>query len=190
MAASTTTSHPPSATSYYRQMLATAENPDFRLKDFMRLLLMQMCLVCCQLGEVAVHPSLSFKVGTLMAQIRALRDVAATARSLVSLTVQEDVINLDGAKFSYVFGRLIAIFRKSVLEAGGTTHEWKSICLFLGNNLAEAEPEIRRDIKKAHKLSEPHELPWSRAKSTPAEQGDGLKPKPEEDCNRTNPSSS
>jgi hypothetical protein len=110
MSALTTTSPAPGAVSpksYYPQILAAAEDPDFRSKDFLRLVLMQMCIVCLELGEAREHSSLAFKVGPLVAQIRALRDLAATARLVTELTVQEDVVNLDGAKFSYLFGRLI-----------------------------------------------------------------------------------
>ena len=83
MAASTKTSHTPAAASpksYYPQILAAAENPDFRAKDFLRLVLMQMCIACLGLGEAAEHSSLAFKVGPFVAQIRALCDLAATAR--------------------------------------------------------------------------------------------------------------
>ena len=68
MATSTTTSYAPAAASpksYYPQILAAAENPDFRSKDFLRLVLMQMCIVCLDLGEAAEHSSLAFRVGPL-----------------------------------------------------------------------------------------------------------------------------
>lgn len=169
MAASTTTSRAPAAVSpksYYPQILATAENPDFRSKDFLRLVMMQMCIVCLELGEAAEHSSLAFKVGPLVAQIRALRDLATTARLVSEFTVQEDVVNLDGAKFAYVLGRLIEVFRESVADAGCTPHLWNSICRLMGDNLARAESEIRKDLKKAHKLPEPEGLPWPQANST------------------------
>ncbi|MBZ5689100.1 MAG: hypothetical protein LAP86_29180 [Acidobacteriia bacterium] len=169
MAASTTTSRAPAAVSprsYYSQILAAAENPDFRSIDFVRLVLIQMCIVCLELGEAAEHSSLAFKVGPLVAQIRALRDLAATARLVTEFTIQEDVVNLDGAKFSYVLGRLIQVFRESVTEAGCTPHLWNSICRLMADNLGKAEPEIRRDIKRAHKLPEPEGLPWSPTKTT------------------------
>jgi hypothetical protein len=165
----TTTSPAPAAVSpksYYPQILAAAEDPDFRSKDFLRLVLMQMCIVCLELGEAAEHSSLAFKVGPLVAQIRALRDLAATARLVAEMTVQEDVVNLDGAKFAYLLGRLIEAFRESVLGADCPPHMWKTICLLFADNLAKAEPEIRLDIKKAHILPEPEGLPWSPTKST------------------------
>jgi hypothetical protein len=34
----------------------------------------------------------------------------------------------------------------------------------MADNIAKAEPEIRTDIKKAHKLPEPAGLPWSPTK--------------------------
>ncbi len=169
MAASTTTSRAPGAVSpksYYPQILAAAENRDFRSKDFLRLVLMQMCMVCLGLREATEHSSLAFKVGPLVAQIRALRDLAAIARLVSEFTVQQDMVNLDGAKFSYILGRLIEVFRESVLEAGCTPHLWSSICRLMADNLGKAEPEIRRDIKKAHKLPEPEGLPWPPTKST------------------------
>jgi len=43
-----------------------------------------------------------------------------------------------------------------------TPHLRNSICRLMADNLAKAEPEIRRDIKKAHKLPEPEELPGHR----------------------------
>ena len=109
---------------------------------------MQMCMVCLGLGEAAEHSSLAFKVGPLVAQIRALRDLAAIARLVSEFTVKEDVVNLDGAKFSYVLGRLIEAFRESVLEAGCTPHLWTSICRLMADNLAKAEPEIRRTSRR------------------------------------------
>jgi hypothetical protein len=169
MSASITTSRAPAAPSpksYYPQILAAAEDPGFRSKDLLRLVLLQMCTVCLELGEAAEHSSLAFKVGPLVAQIRALRDLAATARLVTEVTVQEDVVNLDGAKFAYVLDRLIEAFRESVLGAGCPDHLWKTICLLLADNLAKADPEIRKDLKQAHKLPEPEGLPWPKASST------------------------
>src|SRR5690349_14489516 len=112
MSESTRTSQATAAVSpksYYPQILAAAEDPDFRAKDFPRLVLMQICIACLELREAAEHTSLAFKVGPLVAQIRTLRDLAATARLVAEMRVQEDVVNLDGAKFAYVFGRLIQV---------------------------------------------------------------------------------
>jgi hypothetical protein len=116
--------------------------------------------------EAAEHSSLAFKVGPLVAEIRAFRDLAATARSVTEMTVQEDELDPDGAKFAYLLGRLFEAFRESVIEAECTPHLWNTICRLTGDNLAKAEPEIRRDIKKAHKLPKPEGLPWSPTKST------------------------
>jgi len=169
VSASITTSHSSAAVpaqSYWPQILAAAQDAGFRGRDFIRLVLMQMCIACRELGEAADHPSLAFKVGPLTAQIRALRDLAATARLATEFTVQEDVVNLDGEKFTYLFGRLMQIFRESTLEAGCDSHQWNSICRFFADNLAKAEPEIRRDIKKAHRLSESEKSPWAQTNST------------------------
>ena len=81
-------------------------------------------------------------------------------------TSVEDVVNLDGAKLAYLLGRLIEAFRESVLGADCPPHLWETICLLFADNLAKAEPEIRRDIEKAHKLPEAEGLPWPRANST------------------------
>ena len=65
-----------------------------------------------------------------------------------------------------VFGRMMQAFRQSVRDAGCPDHLWNSICRFLGDNLAKAEPEIRRDIQKAHKLPETEGLLWAKVNST------------------------
>ena len=164
MASSTTLSYeaaPVLAQSYYPQILVAAENPEFRSKDFARLVLMQMCIACRELSEAALHPSTAFKVGPLAAHIRTLRDLAATARLVAEFTVQEDVVNLDGPKFAFVYDRIMEAFHKGVLEVGCTPHLWNSICRFAADNLGKADLEIRRDIKQAHKLAQPEKLPWS-----------------------------
>ena len=88
MSESTRTSQATAAVSpksYYPQILAAAEDPDFRAKDFPRLVLMQICIACLELREAAEHTSLAFKVGPLVAQIRTLRDLAATARLVAEM---------------------------------------------------------------------------------------------------------
>jgi len=167
MNGSTPTSHLSTrvpAEPFWSQICVAAESPDFCSKEFVRLVLMQMCLACQELGKAAEHSSNAFKVGPLVAQIRALGELVATARLASELTVQEDVVNLDGAKFAFVFNRLFQVFRESVDEAG-CGNWWNTICRLLADNLAKAEPEIRRDIENAHKMGESQKLAWSQAKS-------------------------
>jgi hypothetical protein len=153
MAATITTSHATAAVSpksYYPQILAAAENPDFRSKDFLRLVLMQMCVVCLELGEVAKHSSLAFKVGPLVAQIRTLRDLAATARLVSEFSIQNDALDLDGPKFTYVLGRIMAIFAESAQESNCGPLYCQTIMALFAKKIGEAEEDIRKNVKNVH----------------------------------------
>lgn len=150
MAESTTTSHAPAAASpksYYPQILAAAENPDFRSKDFLRLVLMQMCVVCREVGEALEHSSLEFKIKPLMAQIQALRTLAETARDMSEFSIQNDALDLDGPKFTYVLGRIMAIFKESARESNCGPLYCQTIMALFARKIGEAEEDIRKNVK-------------------------------------------
>jgi hypothetical protein len=156
MTASTTISHPPTAgaaESYWTQILAAAQNPDFRPKDLVLPILMQMYVVCRALGEAGEHSSREFKIKSLVAQIRALRTLAETARDMSELSIQNDALDLDGPKFKYVLGRIIDVFAESAQESNCGPLYCQTIMALFAKKIGEAEEDIRKNVKNVHQAS-------------------------------------
>lgn len=90
-------------------------------------------------AQIAEHSSLAFKVGPFVAQIRALRDLAATTRLVTEFSIQNDALDLDGPKFTYVLGRIIGIFAESARESNCGPLYCQTIMALFAKKIGEAE---------------------------------------------------
>jgi len=136
------------ADSHWPEILAAAQDRNVRPTEFLRLILIEMSVVCGELRAVSEHSSLEFKLKPLLAQVHALRTLAETTRYATELAVQTDIVNLDGPKFFYVAKAWLEVFRESVLAAGCSDHIWQSILRFFRDKMGQQESEIRCKVKE------------------------------------------
>jgi hypothetical protein len=78
-----------------------------------RLILKEMSLAGRDLHAVSGHSSLEFKLKPLVAEVHALRTLAETVRYESELTVETDIVDLDGPKFKYVLSEITTVFKES-----------------------------------------------------------------------------
>lgn len=162
-----TTDGPPRG-SHWPQVLASAQDPETQPMDLLRQIIVEMSRVCDELRKTAEHPSLAFKIKPLMAQLQGLRRLAETVCSVDELRVRTDALDLDGPKFSYVMGAFFEILKQSAREAGCSEFLLHSVLMFFGDNLGQAEPEIRKNVKNAHKTTGTEGFMWPQAGAQPS----------------------
>ena len=143
------------AESHWPEILAAVGNRSFEPAEFVRLILMEMSLVCHELQVTSAHSSLAFKLKPLLAEIHALRTLAETARYATELATEADVVNLDGPKFMYVIGQLCELVRESAQKAGCGPLVIDTIWRISAKVSAEREEEIRQNIDKIGAVSKP-----------------------------------
>jgi hypothetical protein len=102
--------------SHWPEIIAAAQDPEFKPADFIRLILSEMSFVSRELRLTSEHSSLEFKIKPLQAEIQALRSMAETARSIPDLIAESDVVNLYGPKFDYVIGKFLNVVQTSIRE--------------------------------------------------------------------------
>jgi hypothetical protein len=136
------------ANSHWPEILAAVEDRSVRPAELVRLILMEMSVVCHELRAVSEHSSLEFKLKPLLAELHALRTLAETTRHLTEVAVQTDTVNLDGPKFTYVLSALIDMFKKAADVAECPPLLWETISRSLRFSIAQRELEIRRNIEK------------------------------------------
>jgi hypothetical protein len=134
------------AGSHWSEILAAVEDRNVRPAELVRLILMEMSLVCHELQTLSGHSSLEFKLKPLLAELHALRTLAETTRYMTELAVQTD--NLDEPKFQYFLSALLEIFKDSVRASDCGQLIEETIFKFLRRNMERREPEIRLEIKK------------------------------------------
>jgi hypothetical protein len=152
--------------SRWPEIIAAAQKPEFRLAEFVRLILTEMSFACHELSLGTGHSSLEFKIKPLMAEINALRTLAETARYATESIAQADVVNLDGPKFLYVLDKLVGTFKQSALDAGCNNLISNTMTRLFADKMPEVMKEIHRDIKKVGTITKPQEsVAWSPGRS-------------------------
>jgi hypothetical protein len=134
------------AGSHWSEILAAVEDRSVQPAEFVRLILMEMSLVCHELQTLSGHSSLEFKLKLLLAEVHALRTLAETTRHMTELAVRTD--NLDELKFQYILSALFKIFEDSVRKSNCSQLIDETIFKFLHRSMERREPEIRLEIKK------------------------------------------
>lgn len=112
-----------------------------------------MSLVYGDLQRTAEHPALAFQIKPLESRLESLRTLAESVRSLSDFQVETDALNVDGPKFAYVMGAFIEIFKSSAREAGCSEFLLHSTLMIFADNLAKAEPEIRKTLRNTGKVA-------------------------------------
>jgi len=154
------------AESNWPEILAAVGNRSFKRAEFVRLILMEMSLVCHELQVTSAHSSLVFKLKPLLAEMHALRTLAETARYATELATEDDVVNLDGPKFMYVISQLCDLVKESAQKAGCGHLVVDTVARGFRYGLAERQAEIRRNIEKVGAVSKSAEEPvWPRGSS-------------------------
>jgi hypothetical protein len=154
------------AESNWPEILAAVSNRSFERAEFVRLILMEMSLVCQELQVTSAHSSLVFKLKPLLAEMHALRTLAETARYATELATEDDVVNLDGPKFMYVIGQLCDLVKESAQKAGCGPLVVDTVARGFRYGLAEREDEIRRNIDKVGAVLNPaDDSVWLRGSS-------------------------
>jgi hypothetical protein len=142
------------ADSHWPEILAAVQDRNVPPAELVRLILMEMSLVCHELQTLSGHSSLEFKLKPLLAEVHALRTLVETTRHLTEVAVQTDTVNTDGPKFRYLMSEVIAVLKESASQAGCTDFLWGSIYRFFRENIDREAPEIRRKMEKVTALSE------------------------------------
>jgi len=135
------------ADSHWPEILAAVEDRSVPPAEVVRLILMEMSLVCHELRTVSGHSSLEFKLKPLLAEVHALRILAQTTRRTSELAVQTAPVNLDGAAY-YLVGAVTDVFKESALQAGCSDHVWRSILTFFRDNIGRRQEEIWRKMEE------------------------------------------
>ena len=157
------------AESHWPEILAAVVNRSFERAEFVRLILMEMSLVCHELQVTSAHSSFAFKLKPLLAEIHALRTLAETARYATELATEADIVNLDGPKFEYVIGQLCQLVMESAQKADCGPLVIETIYANFRRGLGEREEKIRQNIDKIVAVSKPAENSvWPRSSSESA----------------------
>lgn len=135
------------ADSHWPEILAAVQDRKVPPAEFVRLILMEMSLVCHELQTLSGHSSLEFKLKPLLAEVHALRTLAETTRCAIQL-VQTDPGNLRERQINYLFSAMLDMFEKTTLAARCPTLSWDTIRKSLLATIAQRESEIRRQLEK------------------------------------------
>lgn len=159
--------------SKWTQFYAALENPDTQPSDLHRHVITAMAKVRDQLRNATQHPSRSVKIKALIADLQALRIIAAAVSSLRDLQTQQDALDLDGPKFTYVMDEFFELFKRSAHEAGCSEISVQTIMRILADNLGAAEARIRTNVKTVDK-KEGFNWPSASAQKEPVEGPDAI----------------
>ena len=126
------------------------KDPKFSVTEILRLISLEIVRVIQMIEEQRIRPSKRFKLSFCSTEIRILRALAASAQLAYRYREREDVLDLDGPKFDFVFKRILANFKEALGKALGPNSEalTNNVLRQLRDLMAMEEPEIRRELKK------------------------------------------
>jgi hypothetical protein len=135
--------------SYLPAVQELLEDPKFSAYEVLGLISKEIARLIQHIQEAGTQSPKRFKLSVYMVQIRILRALAASVRQAHKFRHKEDVLDLDGPKFSFVLDEILGCIRQSLRDVLGSAGEStiQSILMHLRDNLAEKEPEIRRELK-------------------------------------------
>lgn len=86
----------------------------------------------------------------LQTKVRALRNLARDVREVEKYRRKEDVLDLDGPKFAFVWGKIWEIFERGLRKALGPGQESivQSVLRHLRDEFNVEEPEIRKELER------------------------------------------
>lgn len=136
------------ANSHWPEILAAVEDRSVRPAELVRLILMEMSLVCHELQTLSGHSSLEFKLKPLLAEVHALRTLAETTRYAIGLAVQTDTVNLQERQTYYLVEALVGVFEESALQAGCSAFLWDSTLRAFRDIIRHRQEDIVRGMMK------------------------------------------
>jgi len=126
------------------------KDPKFSVTEILRLISLEIVRVIQMIEEQRIRPSKRFKLSFCSTEIRILRALAASAQLAYRYRDKEDVLDLDGPKFDFVYDKILACFEEVLRKTLGPNSQAlaKNIMLQYKDLMVEQEADIRRELKK------------------------------------------
>ena len=126
------------------------KDPKASRSEILRLIQVEMGSVIQTMAENGAQPSKRFKVSLGLRQVRVLRNLAAEVRQTHKYRQKEDVLDLDGPKFTFVLGKIMEYFQQGLRETLGPDSDAtvQNVLRHLQDNFSAKEPEIRMELKR------------------------------------------
>jgi hypothetical protein len=128
------------------QMIA---DPDAQLSDIMRYIALDIAGIMKQMttdpGKILDRGLVSMK--DLTDQIKAYQVLQRTLTDSDALS-KKDILNMDGAKFKFVFKEIIRLFQEAMKDARVDEDLAQNVMLQFGDKLKSNDEGIRRELNK------------------------------------------
>lgn len=123
---------------------------DFSASEVLRLISTELARLIAEmyLDENATKKRLRVRISA--AQIRMLRALADSVRRLHALRKKEDVLDLDGPKFTFVLDELVKCFQQALQQSLGRDNQTavQSAMRHFRDIAAMREPELRQELQR------------------------------------------
>jgi hypothetical protein len=129
------------------ELKAKLNDPNFPVQELSRLISLELVSLSQEMSECENDPSLQFKMKSYDLQVKSLREVAKSITETDVLS-KRDILNFDGEKFQFVFREIIAMFKKSLMDAGVNESLTVNIMKHFGDIMRMKEADLRRDTQK------------------------------------------
>jgi hypothetical protein len=80
-------------------------------------------------------------------RMKALRELRMTLVEGEGLSKQ-DLLNLEGPKFKFIFGKIIHLFRQALLDAGTESFQAQGVMVQFGDLLSAHDEALRRELNR------------------------------------------
>jgi hypothetical protein len=61
---------------------------------------------------------------------------------------KQDLLNLEGPKFKFIFGKIIHLFRQALLDAGTESFQAQGVMVQFGDLLSAHDEALRRELNR------------------------------------------
>jgi hypothetical protein len=123
------------------------EDPNFPVHELSRLISLELVSLAQEMADIENDPSMQFKMKGYDLQVKNLRELAKSITETDVLS-KRDVLQFDGPKFQYVFKEIIAMFKKSLKDAGVNESLTVNILKHFGDIMRMKESDLRRETEK------------------------------------------
>jgi len=134
----------PSEDSRLETIITQIDDPKASAAHLQRLIEGEMARAIVAIGT---DHSKRSSIARLLAQVRTLKVLAAEVRQAAKLRQREDVLDLDGPKFTFVLHRSVEILQR-VLQKALDESTVQSLLRQLRDEFEMEEPQIRRELKR------------------------------------------
>ena len=125
-------------------------DPETQLSDIMRLIALEMAKVMKKMTGNEDEDPLKrglISMRDLTDQIKAYQALQKTLTESDTLS-KKDTLNMDGAKFKFVFREIVRLFTESMKEARVEEDLAQNVMLQFGDKLKSNDELIRRELNK------------------------------------------